>query len=401
MATRTNGTRRDHPSARYSDFAHTGPGTLAGRFMRTFWQPVARARDLPAGHAKPIRVMSEDFTLYRGEEGTPHLVAFRCAHRGTQLSTGWVEGDCIRCFYHGWKYDGSGQCVEQPAEDAGFASKVKIESYPCEEYLGLIFAYLGEGAERGDTGAFRPPLPRYPRWESTSRQLDIITYTRDCNFMNNIENNLDEAHLPFVHRTSRMHVEWQDVPRITCEPSPWGATVRASRPGGREHIYQFGMPNLLYTLIAIGVVQNADGAAVHSHMLSWRVPIDDERHVSFNAMLTEVAGDQVPAFRAAMRRRGEVLASLPSPESLAAAVMRGELKTTDLPTDRPDLPNIQDYIAQVGQGAIRDVDHERLGTSDRGVILMRQLWARELRAFAEGKPLTPWRYSDDLPATVE
>src|SRR5205823_3388112 len=65
MASRTNGARRDDAAARYSDFAHTGPGTLAGRLMRTFWQPVARARDLPAGHAKPIRVMSEDFTLYR------------------------------------------------------------------------------------------------------------------------------------------------------------------------------------------------------------------------------------------------------------------------------------------------------------------------------------------------
>src|SRR6266542_3694406 len=93
---------RIHPR----DFAHTGPGTPAGRFLR------------------------EDYTLYRGEEGQVHLVDFRCAHRGTQLSTGWVEGDCIRCFYHGWKYDGAGQCVEQPAEDAGFASKVRIRSYP-------------------------------------------------------------------------------------------------------------------------------------------------------------------------------------------------------------------------------------------------------------------------------
>src|SRR5262249_12007075 len=160
-------------------------------------------------------------------------------------------------------------------EDSSFASKVKIRSYPTQEYLGLIFAYLGDG-ERGDTGAFRPPpLPRYPRWESTAGQLNTITYTRDCNFMNNVENNLDEAHLPLVHRASRMHVGWQDVPRIACEPSPWGVTVRASRPGGRDHVYQFGMPNMLYTLIAIGVMSDASGAPVHSHMLSWRVPLDD------------------------------------------------------------------------------------------------------------------------------
>src|SRR5262245_50854752 len=145
------------------DFSRTGPGTLSGRYLRSFWQPVYLAHELLPGHAKPVRTLGEDFTLYRGEDGAPHLVDFRCAHRGTQLSTGWVEGDCIRCFYHGWKYDSSGQCVEQPVEDAGFASKVKIQSYPVREYLGLIFAYLGEGAKRGDTGAFRPPpLPRYP-----------------------------------------------------------------------------------------------------------------------------------------------------------------------------------------------------------------------------------------------
>ncbi|MBM2812335.1 MAG: hypothetical protein HW416_3094 [Chloroflexi bacterium] len=77
----------------WADFVHTGPGTLAGRYLRMFWQPVALSADLPAGRTIPIRIMSEDLTLYRGEGGGAHLLAFRCAHRGTQLSTGWVEGD--------------------------------------------------------------------------------------------------------------------------------------------------------------------------------------------------------------------------------------------------------------------------------------------------------------------
>ena len=49
--------------------------------------------------------MGEQFTLYRGDDGKPHVVDFRCAHRQTQLSVGWVEDDCIRCRFHGWKYD--------------------------------------------------------------------------------------------------------------------------------------------------------------------------------------------------------------------------------------------------------------------------------------------------------
>src|SRR5215210_2934026 len=71
--------------------AATGPGTLAGRYLRRFWQPLYHAPDLLTGQAVPIRILSEDYTLYRGEDGTPHLIAPRCAHRATQLSTGWVE----------------------------------------------------------------------------------------------------------------------------------------------------------------------------------------------------------------------------------------------------------------------------------------------------------------------
>src|SRR5215472_14886695 len=95
MAVKKRSRHRTTPD--YKDFVHTEPGTLNGKYMRLFWQPVYRSKDLARAHPKPIRIMSEDFTLYRGEEGAPHVVAFRCAHRGTQLSAGWVEGDCLRC----------------------------------------------------------------------------------------------------------------------------------------------------------------------------------------------------------------------------------------------------------------------------------------------------------------
>src|SRR5436190_11039581 len=129
----------------YIDLEHTGPGTLAGRFMRRFWHPVYISEELKPGWSVPIMIMCEPLTLYRGEGGEAHLVDFRCAHRATQLSTGWVEDDCIRCRYHGWMYDGSGQCVQAPLEDPGFHTRIKIKSYPVQEYLGLIFAYMGEG----------------------------------------------------------------------------------------------------------------------------------------------------------------------------------------------------------------------------------------------------------------
>ena len=135
----------------FMDFYYTEPGTLAGQYMRQFWHPIYRAEDLKPGWAKPIKIMGEQFTLYRGDDGTPHVVDFRCPHRQTQLSVGWVEGDCIRCRFHGWKFDSSGQCIEQPAEKESFAEKIRIRSCPTQEYLKLIFVYFGEGEP--------PPLP--------------------------------------------------------------------------------------------------------------------------------------------------------------------------------------------------------------------------------------------------
>src|SRR5579883_3569864 len=167
-----------------TDYVHAGPGTLMGAVLRRFWQLVAVTDKFALGSARPVRILNEDLTVYLGETGTPHVVAFRCAHRGTQLSTGWVEGDCIRCFYHGWKYDQTGQCVEQPAEDAGFAAKVRIKAYPTREYLGMIFGYFGEG-----------PAPRFPTYSQLEEEgvLEAHSYDRACSYFNSIENNMDEV----------------------------------------------------------------------------------------------------------------------------------------------------------------------------------------------------------------
>src|SRR5213083_1868909 len=116
------------------DITSTRPGTPGGRFMRQFWLAVHRTEDLAKGHAKPIRIMSEDYTLYRGESGRAQVFDYRCPHRGAPLHLGWVEGDALRCLYHGWKFDCGGQCLEMPAEDANFARKVAAGSYPTQEY---------------------------------------------------------------------------------------------------------------------------------------------------------------------------------------------------------------------------------------------------------------------------
>jgi phenylpropionate dioxygenase-like ring-hydroxylating dioxygenase large terminal subunit len=94
----------------------TSAGTPMGTLLRKFWHPIGLSHDLAPGKACPVRILSEDLTLYRGTSGKAYLVGGRCAHRCTVLHTGWVQGEDIRCMYHGWLYDGTGLCTEIPAE---------------------------------------------------------------------------------------------------------------------------------------------------------------------------------------------------------------------------------------------------------------------------------------------
>src|SRR5262245_15535521 len=160
--------RSDAMAEKLKLLTQTSRDTDMGKLLRLFWQPVATSQSVKTGQARPLRVMGEDLTLYRGESGTAHLVAARCAHRLTLLHTGWVQGDEIRCIYHGCKYDGTGQCTEAPAEGAASAARIRIAGYPVHEYCGRIFAYLGEGV----APAF--DLPRKAAFE----QPNLIVYAR-------------------------------------------------------------------------------------------------------------------------------------------------------------------------------------------------------------------------------
>jgi 5,5'-dehydrodivanillate O-demethylase len=367
----------------WEDFGHTGPGTLAGRYLRTFWQPVYLGRELAAGRAAPLRIMGEDFTLYRGESGRAQVIAPRCAHRGTQLSTGWVEGDCLRCFYHGWRYDASGQCVEMPAEEPGFPAKVRIASYPTEEYLGLIFAYLGEGEP--------PPLPRYADFEGEG-VLEAGSYVRDCNYFNNVENQVDPVHVAFVHRTSPFsEAGLVGVPRVSAEETEYGIELRAERASG-VRVSSFLMPAMINLK---GSPEDA-GEAGWRDTLAWRVPIDDDRHLSFNVSLTHLRGEAAARYLDRRRRQPDTAEEV---VRLSEALLRGELHIAEL-KDHPAIVNIQDNVAQIGQGIMADRSDERLGRSDAGVLLLRKLWSRELQALAEGRPLKCWQPPARLATTA-
>ncbi|HEY7320745.1 MAG TPA: Rieske 2Fe-2S domain-containing protein [Candidatus Binatia bacterium] len=378
--------KRSRKKLRYEDLVSTRPGSLAGIFMRRFWHPIHRAEELGAGESKPIEIMSERFTLYRGETGTPHVVGFRCPHRGTQLSAGWVEGDCIRCVYHGWLFDGSGQCIEQPAEERSFASKIRIDSYPTREYLGLIFAYFGDGEA--------PTFPRYPYIEEDGVLEVLSTEAWPCNFFQRIDNNGDTYHVPFVHRgaySASAANNRSGLPQISKEESPWGTTSYASFAEGWRNVFHFFMPNA-YAFRN----PSPEPECKWEDRMQWDVPLDDEHSLEFRLRRLPLNSDAANKYR-------ECRAALPAgPETsvvqMGEAVLSGKLKFKDLDsffTDKISLVHTQDYVAQVGQGALANRGREHLGRSDTGVILFRKIWERELRALAEGRPLKKWVLPQD------
>ncbi len=373
----------------YEDLLRTGPGTLAGRYLRRFWQPVFLSDELPAGKAKPIRLLGERFTLYRGQSGKPYLIGPRCPHRGAQLSAGWIEGEAVRCMYHGWMFAGDGRCVDQPAELEGFKDKVALPAYPCQEYLGLVFAYLGEGAP--------PPLPRYP-WFDDDGVLEVDHYVRQSNYFHTLDNHSDEVHVVFAHRhTAFTKAGLALVPTIDAEETAYGMKVIARAPNGNVRSNQLLMPNMIMFKSSPAPDKGDLG---FSDRLAWRVPIDDDSHASFGVDLRHLTGGAAERYRAAQAaelERVRDLVGLHSAEEVARQILAGYRSLEDADVlARPDLVNIQDCVAQMGQPKVSEGPFEHLGRSDRGIILWRRMWLRELAALAEGGPLKRWEVPEAL-----
>ena len=362
---------------RSEDCLRTGPGTPAGRYLRQFWQPVYHSVDLAPGRAVTIRIMSQDFTLYRGQSGAAHLVDAACPHRGTRLSSGWIEGEALRCFYHGWKFDQDGQCIEQPAEENAFCQKVSIRAYPVREYLGLIFAFMGDGTP--------PGFQTHPEFEHFDGMVEIDSYSRECNYFQNLENALDMSHIGFVHGDNVAIFKGIGLGRaLDAEESAWGVTYGFTRPDGQRRVQQFGMPNIFY-LTALPT----DPDIGWQESMFWWVPIDDTNHMQFSVHRVPAQGAVAARIHARREaRRGEI--AIPH-QALAKDVLEGRASMRDVDKKKVDLVRLQDDVAQVGQGLIAERDGERLGRADIGVIAIRRLWARELALFLDGRPTKNWK----------
>ncbi len=346
-----------------------------GRLLRRFWHPVALSRDLAAGEARPLRVLSEDLTLYRGKSGAPYLIGGHCAHRCTVMHTGVIEDEQIRCMYHGWRYDGEGLCTDIPAEKRERLNKPRIAGYPVHEYAGLVFTYLGEAP----APAF--DLPRKDVLESPARHIFAKREVWDCNWFQQVENSMDAVHLSFAHLWG---VAGQfglrisgggEIPDLAYAETSSGVRQVATRSNGNVRTSDWTFPNNNH-VVAAGPNKDDPWA----HISAWPVPVDDTHTMRFTLYSVE---ESDPAKLAALEAGYDLDYD---PANHAETLFRGELAGIS----EPGLVSAQDYVAVAGQGAITDRSRENLSSSDAGVVFLRRVFLRELESIRLNQPTKSW-----------
>lgn len=365
-----------------SDLAHVGKGTTTGEWLRRHWLVVGTAREL---HDIPqaIKVLGEELVLFRDPKGNVGLLGLHCPHRGASLEYGDIEERGIRCPYHGWLFDATGRCLEQPAEPttSTFRQKLKHLSYPVRDLGGLIFAYLGP--ERNHL----PPLPRYSALvsEGGRRQIEPPRYY-EYNWFNFIENGADPVHFSILHRSDPTDCTWrswffnfQDIPPFDAVETDYGMKVISRKSGPTPDteyvdIKSFAMPSILqigdteFTHFKKDKQALKDGSRNEHFMFV--LPNDDDH---FTVFTVNYYSGPDPLFFEKLAPSREV-------------VWQGEKKDYDHRKYSPYRGSVrrEDIATQGTQGLVGERE-EHLATSDRGVIMLRKMILDAVEAVAEGR----------------
>jgi nitrite reductase/ring-hydroxylating ferredoxin subunit len=356
------------PQATYrKELTEVGRGTPMGELLRRYWHPIGLAEDA-SETPKSVRALGEDLVLFRDRSGRPGLVYPRCIHRGASLFYGRTEERGIRCCYHGWLFDVSGRCLEQPGRpDTGkpVPGDVRQPHYPVQERYGLIFAYMGPPDRK-------PLLPRYNILETLQPGEHIEADDSSigsggpaivpCNWLQHFENVMDPIHVPVLHGSfsgTQFTDQMSLMPEVHFSTSAdrVSSVQFRSLPSGKVHrrITEAVLPT-------IRVVANpraeADGPC---SLVGWVLPLDDTSFRIYTAGRVTTAG--------ALKR--------------IRSHFDGKLWSELTDAEHQRLPG--DYEAQVGQGPITLHSEEHLVASDRGVVMLRTLLKRQVDAVARGE----------------
>jgi phthalate 4,5-dioxygenase len=378
----------------------TGPGTPAGRLMRCYWQPAALVDELSGNRAvKPLRLFGENLVMFRDEQGRYGLIERACPHRGTDLAFGRLEQCGLRCAFHGWLFDVTGQCLETPAEPEGSRMFLNIrqKAYPVVARSGILFAYMGEGEP--------PAFPHFDCFTAPNSHTFAFKGMIDCNWLQSLEVGIDPAHTSFLHRffhdeepgkgygklfrdksidsempMTRIMREFPR-PRIEVEPTEFGMRVFTLRQISAADMH-VRVTNLIFP--------NGFTIPMSSEMTitQWHVPIDDYRHYWY-AIFTSFGA---PVDKDEMRRQRLELYELPD-------YVPRKNKNNDYGFDPHEQQhetftgmgtdiNVHDQWACESMGTIQDRTREHLGQSDKAISAYRRILRGAIdEAGRGGKPL--------------
>jgi 5,5'-dehydrodivanillate O-demethylase oxygenase subunit len=336
-----------------------GRDTPAGAMLRRYWWPIGFSEQVKEkGSPIRVRLLGEDFVLFRDGNRRLGLIELHCSHRGTSLEYGRVEERGIRCCYHGWLYDVSGHCLEQPAEpaDSTFKDRIQHPAFNVQEIGGFIFAYIGPNPA--------PLLPRYDLLLEENGERVIGAGTEYCNWLQRAENSVDQTHLVALHAPEYPQMALKR-PEIGWQKTAYGAKITMHVPGitKPKHSHWVFPSHTRHTTARKGRIPD--------HAIRFRVPTDDTKTTTFWLRFT-------PHDEA---NRGKPLV----------------LKTVGFEDDKPGVytrvddgwwriaSHDQDRVAQESQGEIYDRSKEHLGASDQGVILLRNLIKESIDAVRQDK----------------
>ncbi len=373
----------------------TGPGTPMGALFRRYWLPVLLAEELPERDCPPVRVtlLSEKLLAFRDSNNRYGLIDEFCAHRGVSLWFGRNEEGGLRCPYHGWKYDVTGQCVEVPSEPAasGFAQKMKLNAYPLIERGGVLWTYMGPAEHQ-------PPLPEHEWAMVPPAQRLVSKRLQECNYLQAMEGGIDSSHVSFLHRftmsrdpmfkkaTQSHQYNLGDLaPHFDVVESDGGLYigVRRNTGDGRHYwrITQWVMPS--FTLIP-----PRGDHPIGGHC--W-VPIDDERCWVFST--NHHATRALTAEEREACERGEGIHAPLIPGTYRPRANRDNDYLIDRPGQRANQTfsgvagfAMQDASIQESMGPIQDRTRENLVNTDNGIIMARNRLVRAAKALDKGTP---------------
>lgn len=199
-------------------------------FLRNAWYVAAEGREV-GRTLLGRRLLDEPVLLYRRADGTPVALADRCCHRHAPLSKGFLEGDRVRCGYHGFLYEPDGVCVEIPDRDR-IPPGARVTSYPVCEREDWIWIWMGEPA-RADISLVPSYYTNRPgRWKSVPGYLPVA-----ANYLLLVDNLLDLSHVSFVHANTIGSRDDKNPELVWDRGDRWvrgTRTVRGMAPSPRQ-----------------------------------------------------------------------------------------------------------------------------------------------------------------------